>query len=47
MVQNEYPDTHRGEWWAPARLGGTAPTPQEVKLAAEQRRMERGDGAIS
>lgn len=47
VVQNEYPDTHRGEWWAPARLGGTAPTPQEVKLAAEQRRMERGDGAIS
>ena len=25
-VQSEYPDEHVGQWWAPARLGGTAPT---------------------
>lgn len=37
-TQLEYPDPHKGAWWAPARLGGTAPTPQEVKLESEKRR---------
>lgn len=27
QVQEEYPDGHTGQWWAPVRLGGTAPTP--------------------
>lgn len=26
-VQSEYPDSHEGQRWAPARLGGTAPAP--------------------
>ena len=26
-VQNSYPDAHQGQWWAPLRLGGTAPAP--------------------
>ena len=26
-VQEEYPDSHVGQRWAPARLGGTAPSP--------------------
>ena len=26
-VQESYPDRHAGEWWAPRRLGGTAPAP--------------------
>jgi 1-acyl-sn-glycerol-3-phosphate acyltransferase len=26
-VQSAYPDEHTGQWWAPARLGGTAPAP--------------------
>lgn len=30
-VQDEYPDKHDGQWWAPARLGGTAPTVDEVE----------------
>ena len=30
-VQAEYPDEHKGQWWAPARLGGTAPTLEEVE----------------
>ncbi len=30
-VQAEYPDDHRGQWWAPARLGGSAPTLAEVE----------------
>jgi 1-acyl-sn-glycerol-3-phosphate acyltransferase len=27
----EYPLSPEGRWWAPARLGGTAPTPAEAK----------------
>ena len=38
VVQGEYPDSHQGKWWAPARLGGTAPTPEQVKLESERRR---------
>ncbi len=26
-VQENYPDGHSGQWWAPVRLGGTAPAP--------------------
>jgi len=27
----EYPLSPEGQWWAPKRLGGTAPTPEEAK----------------
>ena len=27
QVQDEYPDSHLGQRWAPTRLGGTAPAP--------------------
>jgi 1-acyl-sn-glycerol-3-phosphate acyltransferase len=37
-VQNEYPDSHIGMRWAPARLGGTAPTPEMVELAKRTRK---------
>lgn len=36
-VQGEYPDPHQGQWWAPARLGGTAPTLEEVEREREER----------
>ena len=36
-VQSEYPDAHQGQWWAPARLGGTAPTPEDVEREREER----------
>lgn len=26
-VQENYPDGHSGQWWAPTRLGGSAPAP--------------------
>lgn len=26
-VQQTYPDSHSGQWWAPRRLGGSAPAP--------------------
>ncbi|KHL18514.1 1-acyl-sn-glycerol-3-phosphate acyltransferase [Mumia flava] len=33
-----YPDDPAGQWWAPARIGGTAPTPQEAqRLDTEER----------
>ncbi len=31
-VQSEYPDSYEGQRWAPARLGGTAPTPEQVEI---------------
>ena len=49
-VQEEYPDAPRGEddrWWLPARLGGTAPTPEEAAALdvadAEARRARRAE----
>lgn len=45
----EYPISPEGQWWAPARYGGTAPTPEEAKrldaeeLAARQARRAAGD----
>jgi 1-acyl-sn-glycerol-3-phosphate acyltransferase len=48
QVQAAYPDQPRGEddrWWLPARLGGTAPTPEEAAALdaadAEERRARR------
>jgi 1-acyl-sn-glycerol-3-phosphate acyltransferase len=32
QVQSEYPDSPKGQRWAPARLGGTAPTPEQVEI---------------
>ena len=32
QVQDSYPDSHVGQRWAPARLGGTAPTPEQVEI---------------
>jgi 1-acyl-sn-glycerol-3-phosphate acyltransferase len=36
QLQSNYPDDPAGQWWAPARLGGTAPTLAQV----EQDRLE-------
>jgi len=45
----EYPVSPEGQWWAPARYGGTAPTPEEArrmdleeKAAREAKRAQRG-----
>jgi 1-acyl-sn-glycerol-3-phosphate acyltransferase len=40
-VQAEYPDSHQGQRWAPARLGGTAPTPEQVQLEWEEHLREK------
>jgi 1-acyl-sn-glycerol-3-phosphate acyltransferase len=31
-VQKSYPDSPVGQRWAPARMGGTAPTPEQVEI---------------
>lgn len=38
QVQNDYPDTPIGQRWAPARLGGTAPTPMDIDAARQKRK---------
>ncbi|XVS63238.1 lysophospholipid acyltransferase family protein [Actinosynnema sp. CA-299493] len=30
-AQARYPESGEGQWWQPAHLGGTAPTPEEAK----------------
>ncbi|MCE6999726.1 1-acyl-sn-glycerol-3-phosphate acyltransferase [Saccharothrix sp. S26] len=30
-AQTRYPESGQGQWWQPAHLGGTAPTPEEAK----------------
>jgi len=42
QVQNQYPDSHIGQRWAPARLGGTAPTPEMIKLEKKNRQKREG-----
>ena len=37
QVQSEYPDSHQGKRWAPARLGGTAPTLEEAQRVQDQK----------
>lgn len=37
-AQENYPDSHIGQRWAPARLGGTAPTPEMVELEKRKRK---------
>lgn len=37
-AQREYPDSPIGQRWAPARLGGTAPTPEMVELERKKRK---------
>lgn len=48
-VVSEYPVDPQGQWWAPARFGGTAPTPEkareldsaELKARAERAKMKQ------
>jgi hypothetical protein len=43
-VQDAYPDQPSGEddrWWLPARLGGTAPTPERALAMDEAEAAER------
>lgn len=43
-AQATYPRSGEGEWWQPAHLGGTAPTPEEA-AAWEAERQARRDAA--
>lgn len=37
----DYPVSPEGQWWAPARYGGTAPTPEEAARLDEEERAAR------
>lgn len=37
----DYPISPKGKWWAPARLGGTAPTPEQACKLDEEERIAR------
>jgi 1-acyl-sn-glycerol-3-phosphate acyltransferase len=38
-----YPDVEPGAWWIPARLGGSAPTPEEAAEIEERVRREKAE----
>jgi 1-acyl-sn-glycerol-3-phosphate acyltransferase len=40
-IQSSYPDSPVGQWWAPKRLGGTAPTLEEAAIENARRKAER------
>jgi len=42
-VQSNYPHSHEGQWWAPARLGGTAITSEQLR-AERQKLKEQENG---
>ena len=42
-VQSNYPHSHEGQWWAPARLGGTAITSEQLQAErAKKKEQENG-----
>jgi len=43
-TQDRYPDRPEGQWWAPVRLGGTAPTPEQVELDKLEAKKEPKNG---
>ena len=40
-AQASYPRSGQGQWWQPAHLGGSAPTPEEAAVAEAERRRRR------
>jgi 1-acyl-sn-glycerol-3-phosphate acyltransferase len=40
-LQAQYPDDGSGQWWQPAHLGGTAPTPEQAVAAETVRTAKR------
>lgn len=41
LAQQNYPDIPNGESWAPPRLGGTAPTAEELEVIIAREKQER------
>ena len=37
-AQSNYPHSHEGQWWAPARLGGTAITSEQLQAERAQKK---------
>jgi 1-acyl-sn-glycerol-3-phosphate acyltransferase len=40
-LQKSYPDDGHGQWWQPAHLGGTAPTPEQAAVVEAERRRRK------
>ena len=47
LVQENYPDSPKGEWWGPKRLGGTAPTIEEAAIENARRKAARAAKNVS
>jgi 1-acyl-sn-glycerol-3-phosphate acyltransferase len=45
QAQANYPDDPKGQWWAPLRLGGTAPSPEQVQREYEAYKLEKAEKA--
>ncbi|MFO7690582.1 MAG: lysophospholipid acyltransferase family protein [Cryobacterium sp.] len=40
-LQADYPDSGTAQWWQPAHLGGTAPTPEQAAATEAERKARR------
>lgn len=45
QAQAEYPDAGTGQWWQPAHLGGSAPTPEQAAATEAERTRRRAAAA--
>ena len=45
QAQANYPDDPKDQWWAPLRLGGTAPSPEQVQREYEAYKAEKAEKA--
>ncbi|TFD51606.1 1-acyl-sn-glycerol-3-phosphate acyltransferase [Cryobacterium frigoriphilum] len=46
-LQATYPAQGRGQWWQPAHLGGTAPTPEQAAIAEAERKRRKATEAAA
>ena len=47
QAQANYPNDHKGQWWAPVRLGGTAPSPEQVQREFEEYKVAKAAEAAN
>jgi hypothetical protein len=42
-LQRDYPLNGDGQWWQPAHLGGSAPTPETAAAAEAERQLRKAE----
>ena len=47
QAQAEYPEVGSGQWWQPAHLGGSAPTPEQAAATEAERTRRRAAAAAA